>query len=197
MASDRQGICLITAPAASPFPDSWQPLVFLFQLPQISQFRHAQTGKCLLPVVVAGFRNSGLTAHILDGTSDFDGLQNGDDLVFSESGFMHGDVLWGHNQYVGTSLKVNGPFFRDAYTSDVLCFTISGRIFRSVLISCISVVFTETKWIPGRNTASQIANASLQQNDVVAVEKSLPLYGDCQFVPRGKDELAKMYRYKV
>lgn len=28
---------------------------------------------------------SGLTAHILDGTSGFNGLQNGDDRVFSDS----------------------------------------------------------------------------------------------------------------
>ncbi|RSV97064.1 hypothetical protein EGH51_25005, partial [Klebsiella aerogenes] len=42
-------------------------------------------------------------------------LQNGDDLVFSESGFTHGDLLRGHTQYVGRSLKVNGPFCRDTY----------------------------------------------------------------------------------
>ncbi|WP_217271675.1 hypothetical protein, partial [Pantoea stewartii] len=42
-------------------------------------------------------------------------LQNGNDLVFGESGFTHGDLLRGHNQYVGRSLKVNGSFYRDAY----------------------------------------------------------------------------------
>ncbi|WP_110268630.1 hypothetical protein, partial [Pantoea sp. PNA 03-3] len=31
------------------------------------------------------------------------------------SGFTHGDLLRGHNQYVGRSLKVNGSFYRDAY----------------------------------------------------------------------------------
>ncbi|WP_114456453.1 hypothetical protein, partial [Klebsiella pneumoniae] len=45
----------------------------------------------------------------------FDGLQNGDDLVFGESGFAHGDLLQEHNQYAGRSLNVNGPLYRDAY----------------------------------------------------------------------------------
>ncbi|MDI4516841.1 hypothetical protein E7V72_30940 [Escherichia coli] len=35
--------------------------------------------------------------------------------MFSESGFTHGDLLRGHTQYVGRSLKVNGPFCRDTY----------------------------------------------------------------------------------
>ncbi|HGL5794642.1 TPA: hypothetical protein ACKFQQ_005260, partial [Klebsiella variicola] len=50
-----------------------------------------------------------------DGASGFDGLQNGDDLVFGESGFAHGDLLQEHNQYAGRSLNVNGPLYRDAY----------------------------------------------------------------------------------
>lgn len=62
------------------------------------------------PVVIAVFRNSGLTAHILDGTSGYDGLQYSDDLVFSESDLMHSDLIRGHYQHVGRSLKVNGPF---------------------------------------------------------------------------------------
>ncbi|WP_323090767.1 hypothetical protein, partial [Klebsiella variicola] len=44
-----------------------------------------------------------------------DGLQNGNDLVFGESGFAHGDLLQEHNQYAGRSLNVNGPLYRDAY----------------------------------------------------------------------------------
>ncbi|MCW8511572.1 hypothetical protein, partial [Klebsiella pneumoniae] len=43
--------------------------------------------------------------------------QNGDDLVFGESGFAHGDLLQEHNQYAGRSLNVNGPLYRDAYMS--------------------------------------------------------------------------------
>ncbi|EDP9589701.1 hypothetical protein A9E70_001087 [Salmonella enterica subsp. enterica serovar Hvittingfoss] len=35
--------------------------------------------------------------------------------MFSESGFTHSDHLRGHNQNVGRSLKVNGPFCRDTY----------------------------------------------------------------------------------
>ncbi|WP_264239267.1 hypothetical protein, partial [Pantoea ananatis] len=52
---------------------------------------------------------------ILNGSTSLDGLQNGDDLVLSESDFSRGDLLRGYNQYVGRSLKVNGPFCRDAY----------------------------------------------------------------------------------
>ncbi|WP_415836967.1 hypothetical protein, partial [Rouxiella silvae] len=43
-------------------------------------------------------------------------LKNGDDLVFGESNLTHGDLLRGHNQYAGRSLKVNGSLKRDAYT---------------------------------------------------------------------------------
>ncbi|PQM76186.1 hypothetical protein C5672_26470, partial [Klebsiella quasipneumoniae] len=52
-----------------------------------------------------------------DGASGFDGLQNGNDLVFGESGFAHGDLLQEHNQYAGRSLNVNGPLYRDTYTT--------------------------------------------------------------------------------
>ncbi|MFO4446791.1 hypothetical protein AAHC63_03800, partial [Klebsiella quasipneumoniae subsp. quasipneumoniae] len=44
-------------------------------------------------------------------------LQNGNDLVFGESGFAHGDLLQEHNQYAGRSLNVNGPLYRDTYIS--------------------------------------------------------------------------------
>ncbi|AUV02128.1 hypothetical protein C2U51_14545 [Enterobacteriaceae bacterium ENNIH1] len=36
--------------------------------------------------------------------------------MFGESGFTHGDLLRGHNQYVGRSLKVNGSLKWDTYT---------------------------------------------------------------------------------
>ncbi|PNM08510.1 hypothetical protein A6J63_024795 [Yersinia enterocolitica] len=32
--------------------------------------------------------------------------------MLGESDFTHSDLLRGHNQYVGRSLKVNGPFKR-------------------------------------------------------------------------------------
>jgi hypothetical protein len=79
-----------------------------------------RTGKRSFPVVIAGFLNACFTADILDGTSGFDGLENGNDLMFSESGFTHGDLLRGHNQYVGRSLKVNGAVKRDTYTRKVV-----------------------------------------------------------------------------
>ncbi|MBU9860952.1 hypothetical protein, partial [Rahnella aceris] len=46
-------------------------------------------------------------------------LKNGDDLVFGESNLTHGDLLRGHNQYAGRSLKVNGSLKRDAYTYSI------------------------------------------------------------------------------
>lgn len=80
-----------------------------------------KAAKLFLPVAVRGLINPGFAAHIFDGASGFDGLQNGNDLVFGESGFAHGDLLQEHNQYAGRSLKVNGPFCRDAYTGAPHC----------------------------------------------------------------------------
>ncbi|QIZ51180.1 hypothetical protein DWG24_10590 [Dickeya zeae] len=37
--------------------------------------------------------------------------------MFGKLGFAHGDLLRGHNQYVGRSLKVNGSVYRDTYIS--------------------------------------------------------------------------------
>ncbi|QEY56832.1 hypothetical protein FTX45_19375 [Leclercia adecarboxylata] len=37
--------------------------------------------------------------------------------MLGESDLTHSDLLRGHNQYVGRSLKVNGSFFRDTYTN--------------------------------------------------------------------------------
>ncbi|PXJ82285.1 hypothetical protein DMR30_23130 [Klebsiella variicola] len=37
--------------------------------------------------------------------------------MFGESGFAHGDLLQGYIQYAGRSLNVNGPVYRDAYTT--------------------------------------------------------------------------------
>lgn len=76
------------------------------------------------PVIVRGLRYPRFAADILEGMSGFDRLQNDDDLVPSESGFAHNDLLRGHNQYVVRSLKVNGSFKRDAYM------TASDLIFR-------------------------------------------------------------------
>ncbi|MFI3969452.1 hypothetical protein VAI81_26515, partial [Klebsiella pneumoniae] len=75
-------------------------------------------------------------------------LQNGDDLVFGESGFAHGDLLQEHNQYAGRSLNVNGPLYRDAYKSTslydwikstVICFGL-GNCCLSSQISTNSVI---------------------------------------------------------
>jgi hypothetical protein len=45
------------------------------------------------PILIAGFRDTGFAADILNGTFSFDGLQNGNDLVVSESGFTQGELL--------------------------------------------------------------------------------------------------------
>jgi hypothetical protein len=71
----------------------------------------------LLSSCRARLRYSLIATEIFDGPACFDGLKYGDDLVFSESGFAHGDLLRGHNQYVGRSLKVNGSDYWDTYTS--------------------------------------------------------------------------------
>ena len=77
-------------------------------------FREAAVAKLRFPVLIRGLRDPGFAADIFNGAYFFDELQNSDDLVFGESGFTHGHLLQGHNQYVGRSLKVNGPFNRDA-----------------------------------------------------------------------------------
>ncbi|QFH83761.1 hypothetical protein FR760_02020 [Enterobacter hormaechei] len=46
--------------------------------------------------------------------------------MFSESGFTHGDLLRGHNQYVGRSLKVNGSVKRDTYSNTRSAALLSG-----------------------------------------------------------------------
>lgn len=49
-----------------------EPLVLILELSQTPLLRHAQPGKFLLPVVIAGFGYSGLAAHIFDGPASFD-----------------------------------------------------------------------------------------------------------------------------
>ncbi|PKE27445.1 hypothetical protein CWS43_26930 [Rahnella sp. AA] len=40
--------------------------------------------------------------------------------MLSESDLTHSDLLRGHNQYVGRSLKMNGPFWWDTYRSSAM-----------------------------------------------------------------------------
>ncbi|HBZ3680616.1 TPA: hypothetical protein MHK28_26720 [Klebsiella pneumoniae] len=58
--------------------------------------------------------------------------------MFSESGFTHSDLLRGHNQYVGRSLKVNGAFYRDTYT---ITYVVSDMILCPFLILILFYVF--------------------------------------------------------
>lgn len=93
--------------------------------------RSFNTARFCFPVLIAGFRDTCFRADILDDTSGFDGLQNGNDLVFGELGFTDGDLVSGHNQYVGISLKVNGSFCRGAYISDWCEMKVDARMFVS------------------------------------------------------------------
>lgn len=59
-----------------------QPLIFILQLPQTPQFRHAQTGKFLLPVVKGGLRNAHLYADFPDAGAGFGLFQRKRNLFF-------------------------------------------------------------------------------------------------------------------
>jgi hypothetical protein len=48
-----------------------------------------------------------LCGRLFDEPVDFDGLQNGDNLTFSESALTHSALHKGNFQYVGRSLKAN------------------------------------------------------------------------------------------
>ena len=69
-----------------------QPLVFIFQLPQTSQFRHAQTGKFFLPVVKGGLRNTHLSADFPDAGAGFGLFQRKCNLFFGITGLFYGNV---------------------------------------------------------------------------------------------------------
>ncbi|RVS44870.1 hypothetical protein EOL10_29095, partial [Citrobacter freundii] len=66
---------------------------------------------CCISFKLASF--SLMLSNKRNGTSGFDRLHICNDLLLAESGFTHGDLLRGHNQYFGRSLKVNGLFHRD------------------------------------------------------------------------------------
>lgn len=95
----------------------FETAIFVLKILHLFDIRGFHPAVLCFPVVVRGLRYSRFAADIFDGASGFDGFQNGDDLVLSESGFSHGDLLEGYNQYVGRSLKVNGPVKRDTYKS--------------------------------------------------------------------------------
>ena len=44
------------------------------------------------PVLISSFRHTVFVANILDGSVGFDGLQDGDDLALSETGFAQGTI---------------------------------------------------------------------------------------------------------
>lgn len=69
-----------------------QPLIFILQLPQPSQFRHTQTGKFLLPVIKSGLRNPHLSAEFPNVSSGFGLFQRKRNLFFDITGLFHGDV---------------------------------------------------------------------------------------------------------
>lgn len=95
----------------------FQLAVFTLKVFHLFDIVGFHTAEFRFPVVVRGLRDPGLAADILNGASGLDGLQNGNDLMFGESAFVHDDLLREHNQYVGRCLKVNGPFYRDTYNT--------------------------------------------------------------------------------
>lgn len=68
-----------------------QPLIFILQLPQTPQFRHAQTSKFLLPVVKCGLRNAHLSADFPDAGAGFGLFQRKRNLFFGITGLFHGN----------------------------------------------------------------------------------------------------------
>lgn len=69
-----------------------QPLIFNLQLPQ---FRYAQTGEFLLPVIKNGFRNAHLSADFPDTGAGFGLFQRKRNLFFGIAGLFPGDVPLG------------------------------------------------------------------------------------------------------
>lgn len=104
----------------------FQLAVFILKIFHLFNIGGFYTTKLCFPVVIAGSENTGCAAGILNGASGFDGLQNGDDLKFGESGFAHNDLLQEHNQYAGRSLNVNGPVYRDGYSQPLAEFFVLG-----------------------------------------------------------------------
>lgn len=52
-------------------------------------------------VVVGGFRNTGLPTNIFNGSSGFNRLNYGNDLMLSKTGFTHSDLLCWQLDYAG------------------------------------------------------------------------------------------------
>lgn len=65
-----------------------QPLIFILQLPQTPQFRHAQTSKFLLPVVKGGLINAHLSADFPDAGAGFGLFQRKHNLFFGITGLF-------------------------------------------------------------------------------------------------------------
>ena len=54
-----------------------------------------------LPVVIGGFRDSGLATDIFNSSSGFNRLNHGDDLMLSKTGFTHSALLRWQIDYAG------------------------------------------------------------------------------------------------
>ena len=102
----------------------FQTPIFILKVFDFFHIRRFYPAILYLPVVIAGPRNSGFSAHIHDGTSGFDGLQNGDDLVFSESALTQSDLLREYNQYVARSLNVNSSVKLDTCNKNTASVTV-------------------------------------------------------------------------
>lgn len=94
----------------------FETVIFVIKILHLLNIRSLLTAVLCFPFLIAGFRYASFTANNFDGPACFDRLHAGDYQVPSESGFSHGDLLRGHNQYVERSLRVNGAVNRDTYS---------------------------------------------------------------------------------
>lgn len=94
-----------------------QPAVLIFQVFKFFYISGFHATVLRFPVVIAGFGNAGLTTDVLHGTSGFNRLQDGDDLVLSKPGLRMAISSGQRYQYAGRSLKVNGAFNWDTYNT--------------------------------------------------------------------------------
>jgi len=69
--------------------------ILVFQIFDFADIRSFHSAIFCFPVVITGLLNCGLAADILYRSTGVNKLQNGDNRVFTKSGFTHGDLLQG------------------------------------------------------------------------------------------------------
>lgn len=69
-------------------------LIFLFQLLEPAQFKHAQAAALFLPVVLGGLDDTHLTAHLCDDHARVSLAQGEHDLGLGKFGLFYDTVYW-------------------------------------------------------------------------------------------------------